>query len=145
MAPLPKTVTRALYRRDDYQCAATGDHNGLTPQHRRALGMGGSKSPVSNGLGNLLTLRADVNERMESDLMQVGLAFGWKVRAWITRPSIVPVLYRVDGVWRMLREDGSRDDITSAEAWEVMRNVYGPEWERWRAVARASAHALAEL
>lgn len=38
------TVRRAVYTRDEYRCASCRNVDGLTFQHRRATGMGGTKS-----------------------------------------------------------------------------------------------------
>lgn len=127
----PTTEVRtAVYFRDGYRCAACATTEGMTFQHRRAVGMGGSKlvpSPVDG-----LTLCASCNARCESDLQDLALASGWKVRRWVQSPEKVPVYYPGELAW--FRFEGVRRvRISSAVAMEMGCSVYGDEWMQWQA------------
>lgn len=126
----PTTETRtSVYFRDGYRCAACTTINALTFQHRRAVGMGGSKlvpSPVDG-----LTLCGSCNARCESDLQDLALANGWKVRRWVQSPEKVPVYYPGELAWFRL-EGVRRVRISSAVAMEMGCSVYGDDWMQWQ-------------
>src|SRR5690606_30141313 len=116
------------YIRDGYRCVICGAADPLTFQHRRAVGMGGTKNlpaPVDG-----LTLCASCNERCEHDLQGSALANGWKVRRWAD-PARVPVFYPHEFQWYRL-EGAVRVRISSAVAMEMGCSVYGDEWMQWR-------------
>lgn len=46
-------------------------------------------------------------------------------------PSAVPVYYRWQRGWAVLLETGDAMRITPEEAAEMMRDVYGADWDRW--------------
>lgn len=118
-----------MLQRDGYRCAATGRTDSLTHQHRRASGMGGSK--VRPSITDSLTLSAEINDRCERDLQTMALAYGWKVRRWVKDPALVPVFYRWTIGWARLTDEGFVEVISSAEAAEMMRRVYGKQWDQW--------------
>ncbi|GAB2567291.1 hypothetical protein [Leucobacter ruminantium] len=122
-------VRSQMYARDKHRCAATGRSDALTHQHRRAVGMGGSK--IRPSITDSLTLSAEINERCERDLQVMALAYGWKVRKWVKDPSSVPVYYRWQRGWAVLLETGDAMRITPEEAAEMMRDIYGDDWDRW--------------
>ncbi|MFA5606625.1 MAG: hypothetical protein WDA07_05500 [Leucobacter sp.] len=93
--------------------------------------MGGSKLRPS--ITDSLTLCIDCNGRCERDLQIKALAYGVKVRRWVKDPSAVPVLYPFIWGWARLTEDGRAEPITPEEAAVMMRDVYGTQWEEWRA------------
>lgn len=127
---VPSTQTRTdVYVRDNYRCAACGTDTGLSFQHRRAVGMGGSKNlptPIDG-----LTLCLVCNEACEGALQDRALANGWKVRRW-ANPEHVPVFYAPDFAWYRL-EGVRRVRISSEVAMEMGCSVYGDEWMKWRA------------
>lgn len=129
-APTP-AVRADMYRRDHDQCAMCGRHDMLTHQHRQATGMGGSKERPS--ITASLTLCAECNDRCERDLQIKALVYGVKVRRWVKDPAMVPVLYPFIWGWARLTEDGKAEPITGEQAAEMMRDVYGEEWDEWRA------------
>lgn len=95
--------------RDQFRCVAEGPHctrfAGLTMQHRRNKGMGGSK--LLDGFENLITLCALCNTLLESDAdwAQVGRDNGWKLSSW-ENPERVAVFVSWAGVWRLLDAEG---------------------------------------
>lgn len=127
----PTTQTRAsVYLRDGYRCVACGAVDGLTFQHRRAVGMGGSKNVPAPVDG--LTLCGSCNARCESDLQDMALANGWKVRRWVSSPERIPVYYPHEFAW--VRFEGiNRVRVSHAVAMEMGCAVYGDEWMKWRA------------
>lgn len=125
----PTTQTRTdVYVRDGYRCAICGATEGLSFQHRRAVGMGGSKNLPTTVDG--LTLCVTCNNACEAELQGVALANGWKVRRW-ANPERVPVFYPHEGFWFRL-EGIRRVRISSAVAMEMGCSVYGDEWMQWR-------------
>ncbi|WP_136036612.1 hypothetical protein [Microbacterium sp. K35] len=124
----PTAATRdAVYRRDERRCAACGVMV-LTFQHRRAVGMGGSKNVPSPVDG--LSLCAVCNAGCEGDMQAKALRFGWKVRRWVTHPERVPVFYPLEMSWFRL-EGITRVRISRALAMEMGCSVYGAEWLLW--------------
>ncbi|KKI16395.1 MULTISPECIES: hypothetical protein [unclassified Leucobacter] len=119
--------------RDNDQCARCSTRYSLTHQHRRAVGMGGSPTPPS--IVDSLTLCFDCNGRCERDLQTIALAYGWKVRRWVGDPGRVPVFYPHLHGWARLTKGGEALRIHATEAAQMMREVYGPEWDQWCAEA----------
>lgn len=107
----PTTETRqGVYFRDGFRCVICGVTEGLTFQHRRAVGMGGTKNlpaPVDG-----LTLCARCNNACEAELQSTALANGWKVRRW-ANPEHVPVYFPGELAWFRL-EGVSRVRISCA-------------------------------
>ena len=125
----PSTQTRTdVYVRDGYRCVMCTAVDGLTFQHRRAVGMGGSKNLPTTVDG--LTLCLTCNKACEHSMQTVALANGWKVRRW-ANPERVPVYYPAEFQWYRL-EGTRRVPISSAVAMEMGCSVYGDEWMRWR-------------
>lgn len=117
MSAPTKKVRDIVYQRDNHRCVSCGSIINLTFQHRRAVGMGGSKIPPTPDEG--LTACMICNAGFEADMQDVALLNGWKVRKF-TRvwPSMIPVWYRIEGAWYKLNRDGSRDFLTDGEAAE---------------------------
>lgn len=86
-----KDLRAGIYARDGNMCIRCGTSYGLSFQHRRATGMGGSKIPLTFADG--ITACLPCNQRFESDLQQEALAYGWKVPRWVNDASKVPVCY----------------------------------------------------
>lgn len=124
----PTAATRdAVYQRDGRRCAACGMLV-LTFQHRRAVGMGGSKNVPSPVDG--LSLCATCNAGCEGVIQAQALRFGWKVRRWVTNPERVPVFYPREMSWYRL-EGVRRVRISHTVAMEMGCSVYGAEWLAW--------------
>lgn len=125
-APTVKT-RRAVYDRDGQACVACKSTM-LTFQHRRAVGMGGSKMqpPPVDGL----TLCITCNEACEHTMQRLALVYGWKVRRWAD-PVKVPVFYPHEHQWFRL-EGTERFEIGSIVAFDLMHAVYGDEYWLWR-------------
>lgn len=122
-------VRRAVYHRDVERCVACNAADELTFQHRRRVGMGGSKnlpSPVDG-----LTLCMSCNAACEGRIQTLALAYGWKVRAWAD-PTLVPVYYPHEFTWCRL-EGVKRVPITTKVALALMASVYGNQYLEWRA------------
>lgn len=130
----PTAQTReAVKVRDRYRCAACGSFLALTFQHRRRVGMGGSKNlptPIDG-----LTLCATCNAGCEAAMQAQALRYGWKVRAWVTNPELVPVYYPLEMAWFRL-EGVLRFRISYDVALEMGCRVYGPEWLAWHEAVR---------
>lgn len=127
MTPTDET-RQAVYFRDGFRCVMCGALD-LTFQHRRAVGMGGSRNVPTAVDG--LALCATCNAACEAELQAVALANGWKVRRWVSSPERVPVFYPHDGFWYRL-EGVRRVRISSAVAMEMGCSVYGDDWMQWR-------------
>lgn len=127
-APTPK-VRSTMYERDHDQCALCGSRDNLSHQHRRAVGMGGSK--IRPTITDSITLCLSCNGRAEGDLQTKALAYGIKVRKWVKDPSLVPVLYPFIWGWARLTEGGHAEPIHADEAARMMREIYGEEWDQW--------------
>lgn len=126
---ISKPMWADVKERDLEQCAACGARDGLSHQHRRAVGMGGSKAAPT--FEDSLTLCIDCNGRCERDLQTRALAQGWKVRRWVQDPSLVPVLFPLTYGWARLTKAGLALPISAAEAAAMMRDVYGTQWDAW--------------
>ncbi|UUE19347.1 hypothetical protein [Microbacterium sp. J1-1] len=123
------TTRRGVYLRDGYRCAACPTVIGLTFQHRRAVGMGGTKNipaPVDG-----LTLCSTCNEECERAMQARALANGWKVRKWVSKPERVPIFFANELAWYRF-EGMTRVRISHAVAMEMGCSVYGEEWMRWQ-------------
>lgn len=131
-----RSVRADMYERDLNQCPVCGRRDSLTHGHRRAVGMGGSKKRPS--ITDSLTLCLSHNERVERDLQIAALFFGWKVRRWVKDPGQVPVFYPLTIGWARLTEGGAALPIHADEAAQMMRDVYGEEWESWRQEAESA-------
>jgi hypothetical protein len=118
-----------VYARDGRRCVACGALDALTFQHRRAVGMGGSK--IKPGVADGLTLCAVCNAACEAEMQQLALAYGWKAKRW-TDPTKVPVYYPHAFQWFRL-EGTERHPIPAAVALDMMHAVYGDEYFHWRA------------
>ncbi|GAT73581.1 hypothetical protein MHM582_2075 [Microbacterium sp. HM58-2] len=127
-----EATRRSVYLRDGYRCASCAAVDGLSFQHRRAVGMGGSKNVPAPVDG--LTLCILCNEACEHALQDQALAYGWKVRRWVTSPDRVPVYFPHEFAWYRL-EGMNRVRISAAVAMEMGCAVYGDEWMKWRAAA----------
>ena len=120
---------RAVYTRDGFRCVACNAGDALTFQHRRAVGMGGSK--VRPSVVDGLTLCGTCNEACEHSMQQLALAHGWKAKRW-TDPMKVPVYFPHEFQWFRL-EGRDRIPITSVVALDMMHAVYGDDYFHWRA------------
>lgn len=127
-APTP-VVRRSVYTRDGARCAACSAASGLSFQHRRAVGMGGSR--IRPGAADGLTLCGVCNEECEHSMQTLALAHGWKVRKWAD-PTKVPVYFPHEWQWYRL-EGTDRHPITAVVALDMMHAVYGDEYFTWRA------------
>lgn len=127
MAAPTKETREAVYARDQHRCVACGSYL-LTFQHRRAVGMGGSKNlpaPVDG-----LALCAICNAGCEGAMQARALRYGWKVSRWVTHPEQVPVFYPRLMTWFRL-EGTYRVAISYSVAMEMGCSVYGADWLLW--------------
>jgi hypothetical protein len=130
VAPSPK-VRGLVLLRDGQTCVACGSRTSpLEMQHRQRVGAGGSN--VRPQPHELATACALCNMRFESDMQTLALGCGWKVRAWVKDPRLVPMFNRPRGAWGLLTPEGGVARLSPAAAIAQMREVYGPEeWDRW--------------
>lgn len=129
----PTTATRfRTYERDLNRCASCASP-ALSFQHRRAVGQGGSKTLPT--VQDALTLCPTCNNHCEHTLQTRALAYGWKVRRWVTNPGDVPVFYPHEFAWFVLTDTGTREQIPALRAMEMMLVVYGDDWLTWRDAA----------
>jgi hypothetical protein len=120
----PLATTRALMlERDTHRCVKCGRRDHLEAQHRRRAGMGGSR--VRPLIADLVTACGPHNEAFEHVGQAEALRYGWKVRAWVTLPELVPAYYWLERRWCRLSFEGLRSPITFGEAMEMMQDVYG--------------------
>lgn len=129
----PTAVVRMMtYERDAFRCVRCGSWVLLTFQHRRAVGMGGSKRrpTVTDGL----CACQSCNEGFEHRLQREALLNGWKVARFVKDPGLVPVFYPLLGGWHVLRGDG-RELISGPAARVLMVDVYGAKYEEWEQAA----------
>lgn len=131
-APTKQTRTDT-YARDGYRCLMCGAFDPLSFGHRRAVGMGGSLilPPPVDGVTQCVVC----NGRCETDLQELALANGWKVRRWVKNPELVPVYYPFELAWFRL-EGTTRIRISYAVAMEMGCRVYGGEWLAWHEAVR---------
>lgn len=129
----PTPVVRAVtYERDLERCWSCGARSGLQYQHRAAVGAGGSKIRPKFPEGG--TTCGGCNPRYEGDLQVRALACGWKIRRWVFeqgRAAEVPVFYAPELTWFQLTSDGRRVRTSDVAAANMMREVYGAEYDEW--------------
>lgn len=124
MADPTAKVRRGVMERDGERCVSCGTAWGLTFQHRRAVGMGGSKKRPTYDDG--LAACGPCNARFEADLQDQALLNGWKVKRSVTEPSRVPYFHAAEGRWYRLTPSGPwRLHVPEPVALELMRDVYG--------------------
>ena len=123
----PTPVVRAVtYERDGHRCVSCGARV-LQYQHRRAVGMGGSK--IRPRLEDGLTSCGICNPAYEGRLQAAALRYGWKVKSWVKSPELVPVFYPLEHNWYELTAEGQRLRISQARAMEMMTAVYGEQYD----------------
>lgn len=126
MANPTRAVREGVYWRDENVCCSCGSPDGLTFQHRRAVGAGGSKRPPTFADG--LAACAICNMRFEGDLQTLALLNGWKVPRGVANPARVPYYHAATNRWYVLTDDGPwRTEITRDVAVAMKLAVYGPE------------------
>lgn len=131
MAAPSAGVRQSVLDRDLRRCVTCGATEALQFQHRRAVGMGGSKikpAPVDG-----LVLCAVHNQAAEGNakFQKLALIHGWKVARWVGDPASVPVWYQVEGRWCRL-VGVRRVEVSAAVALQMMRRVYGSAYDEWR-------------
>jgi len=126
-------VWTAVKERDGGMCIVCAAREGLSFQHREAVGMGGSK--VRPTVVDGVTACVPHNEAFEARLQRLALLRGWKVRGWVNEPARVPVWYPLLGGWHILTPDGGREWVSARAARALMVDVYGDEYERWEMAA----------
>lgn len=134
-APTP-VVRATTYERDGHRCVSCGATVHLEWQHRKAVGMGGSKIRPRYEEG--VTSCAICNPEYEHRLQRKALLLGWKVKgvkAALEHPEDVPVFYVAEQQWWVLTTRGTRLRISAVEAEQMMLRVYGPEYDEWKAAA----------
>lgn len=140
MAEPTASVRGGTYQRDGDHCIACGREDALSYQHRKAVGMGGSKFRPEWSEG--VTACLPCNERFEHDLQDAALAFGWKVKRWVTDTWRVPVFDHAIGGWFLLSEiSAKRSRITRAEAMSLMDRIYGEQHAKWWSAAHGITKA----
>ncbi|WP_295035748.1 hypothetical protein [uncultured Microbacterium sp.] len=136
MADPTKSVRSGTYQRDGDHCLCCGVEQGLSYQHRQAVGMGGSNFRPTWSEG--ITACLPHNERFERDLQDMALAFGWKVKNWVTDTWRVPVYDLTLDAWFLLSGiSPRRHRISRSEALMLMDEIYGVRHSAWWAAAQA--------
>ena len=111
------TVRQTTYKRDHHRCVACGTTIALEYQHRRAVGMGGSKQRPKFEDG--VTACTWCNRGFEAHLQSLALTRGWKVRRHNPLANhLVPVFYTFEHNWFLLNLDGTRSVLSVVEAAE---------------------------
>lgn len=104
MAAMNKKQFEKFLIRDFYRCWHCGaSDETLVNQHRKARGMGGSKSAIANSPSNLIVFCSEANGRLESDatFAKVARSKGWALNSWQT-PENEPVWDVVSQCWYRL-------------------------------------------
>lgn len=122
-----REVREAVYKRDGKRCVACNRPE-VTFQHRRAVGMGGSK--IRPSVVDGLALCGNCNQACEGSMQTLALASGWKARRWAD-PMRVPVYYPHEHAWFRF-ESATRYEITAVRALDLMHSVYGDQYFEWR-------------
>lgn len=107
MSRVPQSVRRAVYERDGFRCVHCGATGGLSLQHRKNRGMGGSR--LLDTPANLVVLCLLENQALEADTRKANIArfYGWKLKPW-DDPLAVQV-YDVNlDEWFLLDDKGGR-------------------------------------
>lgn len=123
MTPPTQRVRTLTYERDGFRCVSCGAMSGLEWQHREASGSGGrgKKAPPLTPADGVTTCTI-CNERYESDLQDLALSFGWKLRRF--RGGIpaheVPFLNRNTGEYWLPDTQGTKQIISKASAQELL-------------------------
>lgn len=128
MAEVSDADRKAIKHRDAEKCASCGAVQGLTMQHRAAIGMGGTSYTV--GFAGLLTACGICNGKYEHAMQKEALVYGWKILSWVTA-HVVPVFYAHRRLWAVLSIEGGVRRIPEAEAARMMRAAYGAQWDKW--------------
>ena len=122
-APTAK-VREATYRRDLHRCVSCGTKEGLTWQHRAATGMGGAgRKAATLTAADGLTACLMCNMRFESDMQELALASGWKLRRYRGGIPASELPYRdaMTGLWWLPDTEGFRHQVTQGEALDRLR------------------------
>lgn len=125
-APSQK-VREATYRRDGYRCVSCGAQWPLSWQHRSASGHGGRgrKAPALTPADGL-TACIPCNGRFESDLQELALHNGWKLRRHILMTADqVPFYDRNLGGYFLPDTEGRAHPVKAAEAIELITAAGG--------------------
>lgn len=101
-APTPK-MRALIYKRDGGRCVSCGSTAGLTVQHRKTVGMGGTKTLPT--VQELVTACLPCNQGFEAELQTKALEHGWKLRRF-ANPAEVPVYYAWAHSWYLLKDNG---------------------------------------
>lgn len=137
MSAPTERVRLDVYTRDRYRCASCGARQGLSYQHRAAVGMGGSRL-LPTVVGGL-TLCVPCNVACEGHLQASALTFGWKIRRW-QDATRVPVFSFPEMTWFRL-EGLERCEISPEIAIEMMCAAHGDEWLSWWAANKLEEFA----
>ena len=117
----PSARVRGLtYLRDGFHCVTCGTTEGLQWQHRESSGHGGrgKKAPPLTPADGVTSCWS-CNPRYESDLQELALACGWKVKRNRLVPAVeIPYLDQVSGLWWLPDVFGYRGQVTGVEAVE---------------------------
>jgi len=131
----PAATLRAIEQRDGVRrCVMTGgEGDQIVPQHRQG-GMGGR--PDKHRPENVVWLNSLLNGFIESDAgwQDAARAWGVKVPLWVRDVSRVPVFFRAENAWFVLKGE-TRTQVNAIEALDMMLDVYGDEYLQWKAVA----------
>ncbi len=121
------TVRKTVHRRDLERCVSCATGEGLTFQHRAAVGWGASriKPPPPAGIALCLVC----NQACEASMQTRALTYGWKIRRHMD-PTRVPVYYPHEFGWFLLTGE-TRRAISSEVAVELMCAAHGNAWVRW--------------
>lgn len=107
MPRVSKETEYKVYNRDNWQCVHCGTTQGLSIQHRKNAGMGGSKK--AHTPANLTILCVISNQLLESDarFAQIGRLYGWKLKSH-ENPLKEPLYDMNTDRWYLLDDEGNR-------------------------------------
>lgn len=114
MARVSKETEYKVYNRDNWQCVHCGTTQGLSIQHRKNAGMGGSKKVHTPA--HLITMCLLENQALEADALKARTAryYGWKLRQY-ENPEIEPVYYAPKDAWYTLDNKGGMKETSPVE------------------------------
>lgn len=127
MTPPTKPVRDATYARDGYRCVSCGAQWPLSWQHRSASGHGGrgKKAPALTPADGV-TACIPCNGRFESDLQELALHNGWKLRRnRLMTADEVPFYDRNLGAYFLPDVEGRAHHIPKAQAVELIEAAGG--------------------
>lgn len=124
MTDVDPEVRAAVYARDRHLCVSCGTDEGLTVQHREAVGMGGSAGAIHLQAAEFVTACGLCNSGFEAELQTSALQNGWKLRRFRDHDRWpahkVPYFHAADGLWWMPNIQSGVREVTPPGMAEII-------------------------